>query len=264
MPPATTICASPHWLACAPRTTALRPLPQTLFTVMAGIESGRPAPIAAWRPGFCPRPALTTFPMTTSSTLSGATPARFTASATTMLPSLVAGRGESVPRNLPMGVRTALTMTGLSIGRLRSRNIPAGSTRRPPHVAAAEEVEMKMEDALAGPAPGVRDDPVPARRDPLARREVLAHEEHPAEEPGVGLDRLADGGDVPHRHDEDVGRRLRAHVVERDDLVVAMRDPRRDLPLDDVAEDALAHRILSREAPTARSFSSIGSYPRSR
>ena len=43
MPPATTISASPARMACAPLMTALRPEPQTLFTVVHGTVSGSPA-----------------------------------------------------------------------------------------------------------------------------------------------------------------------------------------------------------------------------
>src|SRR3954464_14813979 len=46
-----------------------------------------------------------------SSTISGSMPARRTASATTSAPSCGAVKPLSAPRNLPVGVRTALTMT---------------------------------------------------------------------------------------------------------------------------------------------------------
>src|SRR4051812_10016429 len=46
-----------------------------------------------------------------SSTISGSTPARRTASATTSDPSCVAEKPLSAPRNFPVGVRTAPTIT---------------------------------------------------------------------------------------------------------------------------------------------------------
>ncbi len=58
-----------------------------------------------------PRPALTTLPMMHSSTIAGSIPARRTASATTSAPSCGAVNSLSAPRNLPVGVRTAETMT---------------------------------------------------------------------------------------------------------------------------------------------------------
>src|SRR6516225_3126883 len=91
--------------------TAFRPDPQTLLTVTAATWSGSPPLSAACRAEFCPRPAETTLPMMHSSTILGSTPARRTASATTSAPSSGAVRLLSAPRNLPVGVRTALTMT---------------------------------------------------------------------------------------------------------------------------------------------------------
>src|SRR5262245_30884060 len=98
-------------MPCAASITALRPEPHTLLIVRAATLGGRPAWIAAWRAGACPSPAETTFPITTSSTSSGATPARATASFTTIAPSWGAVKPLSVPRNLPVGTRTAERMT---------------------------------------------------------------------------------------------------------------------------------------------------------
>src|SRR5262249_15552388 len=72
---------------------------------------GRPPLSAACRAGFCPRPAETTLPMMHSSTMSGSMPARRTASRTTHAPSCVAVNDFSAPRNFPVGVRTADTIT---------------------------------------------------------------------------------------------------------------------------------------------------------
>src|SRR5215510_10566042 len=91
--------------------TAFRPEPQTLLTVSAATASGRPPPSAACRAGFCPSPALTTLPMMHSSIVAGSRLARRTASATTRAPSRVAGSDFKAPGNLPVGVRTAETMT---------------------------------------------------------------------------------------------------------------------------------------------------------
>ena len=55
------------------------PEPHILLIVVAPAASGRPAPSAAWRAGAWPRPAGSTQPITISSTLSAATPARSTA-----------------------------------------------------------------------------------------------------------------------------------------------------------------------------------------
>src|SRR5262249_25621036 len=77
----------------------------------AATWSGRPPLSAAWRAGFWPRPADTTLPMMHSSTIVGSMPARRTASRTTPAPSCVAANDFSAPRNLPVRVRTADTIT---------------------------------------------------------------------------------------------------------------------------------------------------------
>src|SRR3954470_2225735 len=91
--------------------TALSPEPHTLLTVSAATWSGSPPRSAACRAGFCPSPADTTFPMMHSSTIPESMPARRMASATTRAPSCGAVRLFNAPRNLPVGVRTALTST---------------------------------------------------------------------------------------------------------------------------------------------------------
>ena len=72
-----------------------------------------------------PEPGETTLPMMHSSTIAGSMPARRTASATTSAPSCGAVKSLSAPRNLPVGVRTALTMTTS-----RSHAFGIGLTRR--------------------------------------------------------------------------------------------------------------------------------------
>src|SRR6202049_1894408 len=103
------------WIACAASATAFSPEPQTLLTVMAPTSGGSPPNIAAWRAGFCPKPAETTLPMMHSSTSFGSSPARFTASRTTIAPSCVALRSERLPWNFPTGVRQPEMMTTSSL-----------------------------------------------------------------------------------------------------------------------------------------------------
>src|SRR4030088_3087908 len=111
MPPATAMSMSPARMPWSAIITALSPEPHTLLIVSAATWWGRPPWSAAWRAGFCPRPADTTLPMMHSSTIAGSMPARRTASATTSAPSCVAVKPFSAPRNFPVGVRTADTMT---------------------------------------------------------------------------------------------------------------------------------------------------------
>src|SRR6059036_1286717 len=116
MPPATATSMSPAATACAASMTAFRPEPHTLLIVSAATCSGSPPRSAACRAGFWPSPAETTLPMMHSSTIAGSRPARRTASATTSAPSWGAVNALSAPKNLPVGVRTALTMTDSRMG----------------------------------------------------------------------------------------------------------------------------------------------------
>src|SRR5437867_371840 len=111
VPPATITSASPHLIAWAASMTAFSPEPQTLFTVCAGTDSGRPALTAACRAGFMPSPACRMQPRITSSTWSGRTPARRTASRTATVPSSTADTSLNAPPKLPMGVRQPERMT---------------------------------------------------------------------------------------------------------------------------------------------------------
>ena len=65
-PPATTMVASPVWIAWAASATARRPEPQTWLTPQAGTSLGMPAAIDAWRAGFWPWAAVSTWPRITS------------------------------------------------------------------------------------------------------------------------------------------------------------------------------------------------------
>jgi hypothetical protein len=115
MPPATAMSTSPARIICEAIATALRPDPQTMLIVVAGTSFGIPAPIAACRAGFCPRPAVRTQPSTTSSTSPSAISARSSAARTACAPSSVAATSLNCPPKLPTGVRSALTITASSI-----------------------------------------------------------------------------------------------------------------------------------------------------
>src|ERR1035437_11191166 len=111
IPPAMAISDVPNMMAWAASATAFNPLPQTMLIVSALTVSASPPRSAACLAGFCPSPAGSTHPITHSSILSAETPARRTASRTTIAPSSTALMSLSAPRNLPTGVRTALTIT---------------------------------------------------------------------------------------------------------------------------------------------------------
>lgn len=110
-PPAMMMSESPSRIACAASITAFRPEPQTLLIVNAGTVTGRPALMTAWRAGFWPTPAVSTWPRMTSLIWSGCRPLLRSSSWMTIAPSSLAGVFDSVPPNLPIGVRVAATMT---------------------------------------------------------------------------------------------------------------------------------------------------------
>src|SRR5512134_551367 len=120
-PPAITTSESPLATDCAASITAFRPEPHTLLMVMAGIMSGRPALIAAWRAGFWPTPAVSTCPRITSDTWSGLSPERSRSLRMMCAPRSAAGVRASVPPNLPMALRAAPAMTISSIAISLSR-----------------------------------------------------------------------------------------------------------------------------------------------
>src|SRR5204862_2487348 len=110
-PPASTILVVPERIGSAASTPGFRPEPHIVLRVVAGAAIGTPAPSAACRAGACPRPAGSTHPMITSCTSPAPMPALSIAALIAALPSCTAERGESAPRNAPIGVRLADTMT---------------------------------------------------------------------------------------------------------------------------------------------------------
>ena len=110
-PPATIILASPDMICCMPMAMARRPEPQTWLSPQAVASFGTPALIAAWRAGFWPWPAVSTWPRMTSSTSPASTPARASTSLTATLPRSCAGTAAKAPLKEPTGVRAALATT---------------------------------------------------------------------------------------------------------------------------------------------------------
>ena len=110
-----TISLSPQATACAANITAFKPEPHTALMVSAGVSLATPAFIMAWRAGFWPTPAASTWPMMTSPIASAGKPVRSSKPLMTMLPNSVAGVLASEPPNLPTAVRAAETITMSSI-----------------------------------------------------------------------------------------------------------------------------------------------------
>src|SRR5262245_7219264 len=188
-PPAMTMSESPLAIACAPSIAACSPEPQTLLMVMAGTMSGSPAQIDAWRAGFWPTAAVSTCPMMTSETWSGATPERSSTFLMMCAPSRAAGTPASEPPNLPIADRAAPTMTMSSM----EVSCPGGLRCLFLHIAAGRRFDrpvlhvagLRRRDALAA---AVLLQPLRPRRPPAAA--LFAR----AGEPLLGVLRIAVGG----------------------------------------------------------------------
>ena len=90
------------------------------------------------------------------------------------------------------------------------------SAGRPRQAAAAEEVDVEVEDGLARVGAGVDDGAVAALGEALFARDARGDEEEVAEQRFVRLARFARGGYVRARDDERVRGRLRVYVAEDD------------------------------------------------
>ena len=115
MPPATTMLAEPALIRSCPSMMAFMPEPHTLLRVVAPVETGIPAAIAAWRAGAWPRLAGSTQPMITSETSAAGTPDCSRAAAITVDPRVGDGTPLNWPRKEPMAVRLAAAMTMLDM-----------------------------------------------------------------------------------------------------------------------------------------------------
>ena len=111
IPPATTTSACPSAMAWAPSATAFIPEAQTLLMVLHATVLGNPAPSAACRAGACPTFACSTHPIKTSSTSLGSSFIRSSAPRIAADPNSVALMLLRAPIKLPIGVRTADTIT---------------------------------------------------------------------------------------------------------------------------------------------------------
>ena len=81
-----------------------------LFTVVAGVVSGIPASIEAYRAGFCFPAAYSAFPKYTSSTYFASSPACSNHAEIVVEASLLACSLLKPPIKLPIGVRLAATI----------------------------------------------------------------------------------------------------------------------------------------------------------
>ena len=115
----------------------------------------------------------------------------------------------------------------------------SGLTRGPVHRAAAQKMQVDVKHRLSGPFIGVEERPI----SDLGKAAFLRDERRPADE--LADDLIVFGSDVVERrnmtlrHDQNVCRRLRVDVAEREHAVVFVDDGRRDLARRDPAEETI-------------------------
>src|SRR6185437_3718301 len=113
---------------------------------------------------------------------------------------------------------------------------------RPEALGPAEYVDVHVHHILAPDVAGV-DDRAKTVAGTLLARELPREGKDPAERLGVVRRRLVEGRHVALGHHQEMHRRPRRDVVERDDVVILVNLPARDLAPNDLAEDAV--RIVS-------------------
>src|SRR5436190_11909058 len=105
-PPATAASQSPSAMAWAADTIACSPVPHSRFRVKAGVSTGSPPFTDTTRPRYMSRTSVwITLPNTVCPTWPGSTPARLTASRTTVAPRSQGGTAARPPPYLPIAVR---------------------------------------------------------------------------------------------------------------------------------------------------------------
>ena len=110
-PPATTISQSPVCDRLGGERDGAQARAADLLTPQAGEPFGMPAAIEAWRAGFWPWPAVSTWPRITSETRAGFNAAALQRGLDDAAPSSCAGVVANEPLKLPTAVRAAPTMT---------------------------------------------------------------------------------------------------------------------------------------------------------
>jgi len=116
-----------------------------------------------------------------------------------------------------------------------------GSTRGPGELAAAEEVDVQVGDGFAAMGTVVDHDAV-ARGEFEIAGDLGGNEEEVTEEGLVLGQGFADAGDQLFGNDQHMHRGLGLHIVDRDAVLILVRDLGGDFSVDDFLEYRF-HRI---------------------
>src|SRR5690606_22015652 len=96
-----------------------------------------------------------------------------------------------------------------------------------------------VEHRLARARVRVHDQAVAVLRDPLLRRDRAGRDEQLAEQRGIRRLDVVHRADVTLRDDQNVQRRLRVDIPERQQLIRLVHDLRRTLPTYDATEETV-------------------------
>src|ERR1044071_9939209 len=128
-------------------------------------------------------------------------------------------------------------------------------TRRPTHLAPADQMIMQMKNALSCVGPGVDDHAKPAFADPVLTRQPGGNLKNLADELGIVRFDVEQPGQVLARNDQKVHRRSRPDVLERDHPFVLVNNVRLCLAVDNRAEQTITHASLPARLLSVREFS---------
>jgi hypothetical protein len=102
-------------------------------------------------------------------------------------------------------------------------------------------MSVDMPDSLTAMWPGIEDNPVAILGNALGDGDLVGVCDHVGEQPVTGLVELGQGGEVPPRDHQDMYRRLRVDIAERDSPWLIGHDGRRNVAGDDGAKQTFRH-----------------------
>ena len=105
---------------------------------------------------------------------------------------------------------------------------------------------MQVEHRLSRLAIAIEDRAISALAESLVGRQLSGASQHPADQRVIVRTQIVRGRDVLPRDDQQMHRRLRIDVAERDEIVVFVHNRCRNLAGDDAAEQAVHPRMIDR------------------
>ena len=110
-------------------------------------------------------------------------------------------------------------------------------------MAPPQDMEMKVEHALAAMRTGIDDDTIPGIGNPLQFRNFVAGQQQTSEEPNIRILQFGHRRDMFSGNDERVRRRLGIDIVERDHRIIFIDQGCGNSPRDDFAKETFTHVV---------------------